>query len=113
MTKTTEELILQELFNLNHKIDKFQDETRERFKVIEEKMATKDELKVLEEKMATKEDLKIYATKEDLKDFATKSDLKYELKIQAEEISDVFHETFRILQSREDNLRNEFILKQG
>lgn len=100
MTENTEDLILQELFNLNHKIDKFQDETTERFKAIEEKMATK-------------EDLKRYATKDDLKVFATKSDLKHELKIQAKEISEVFHETFRTLQNRENKLRNEFILKQG
>lgn len=126
MTQNTEDLILQELFNLNHKIDKFQDETRSQFKIMEEKMATKEELKALEEKMATKEDIKAiraematkedfkkYATKEDLKNFMTREEIKKEFEKQSKDIADIFHDTFRTLQNREDKLRNEFILRHG
>ena len=96
LNQDTENLILQELFNLNHKIDKYQESTQSQIeelrgeiktmnekmatkddlKALEARMATKDELKALEAKMATKEDLKKFATKEDLKKFATKEDLK-------------------------------------
>ena len=96
LNQDTENLILQELFNLNHKIDNYQENnqrqfeelcgeiktiketmaTKDEIKALEAKMATKDELKALEAKMATKEDLKNFATKEDLKKFATKEDLK-------------------------------------
>ena len=83
LNQDTENLILQELFNLNHKFDKYQEsnqrqfeEIREEIKTIKETMATKDELKALEAKMATKDELKKFATKEDLKKFATKEDLK-------------------------------------
>ncbi len=144
MNQDTENLILQELFNLNHKIDNYQESnqrqfeeirgeiktiketmatkdelkaleakmaTKDELKALEAKMATKDELKALEAKMATKDELKALeakmATKEDLKKFATKEDLKREL----DDVSQVFQDTFRELQRRENNLRMELLEK--
>lgn len=140
LNQNTENLILQELFNLNHKFDKYQESnqrqfeelrgeiktiketmaTKDELKALEAKMATKDELKALEARMATKEDLKRFATKEDLKkfatkedlkDFVTKKDLKKEFDNQAEEIARIFHDTFHTLENREKKLRKELFSK--
>ena len=134
MNQDTESMILQELFNLNNKIDRYQDSTQrqfdelrgeikkmnERITTIETKMATKEELKALEAKMATKEELKALetkmATKEDLKKFATKKDLekfatKAELKRELDDVAQIFKDTFSELQRRENKLRLELLEK--
>lgn len=119
LNQDTENLILQELFNLNHKIDNYQESTQRQFeelrgeiKTIKETMATKEDLK----NFATKEDLKNFATKEDLKKFPTKEDIKKfatkeELKREMSDVSQIFKDTFGELQRRENNLRLELFEK--
>lgn len=96
LTKNTEELILQELFNLNHKIDKFQIDTQEEFKAIRAQMATK-------------EDLKRFAIKEDIKKLLTKEEFKQEMNAQVKDIAQIFHDTFNTLEKRENKLRIELL----
>ena len=105
MTKSTEEMILNELFNLNHKIDKFQDEVRE-------KMVTKEEFKREMDKMATKEELQKVkeelksemATKEDISKMVTKEEFKTEIDLQANDISQILDDIVKSFQNREKQL---------
>ena len=127
MTKNTEEMILQELFSLNHKIDRFQDDVRTqisdlnlRLKTVEETMVTKNDLaetkKELEQrmdKMVTKEEfekrMEKMVTKEEFKKemekMVTKEEFKKEMDVQADDIAQIFHNTFKTLEKREKQLQ--------
>lgn len=113
MRKTTEDIILEELFNLSHKFDKIQETmtTKEELKALEERMATREDIKAIREEMATKEDLKNYATKEDIKDFVTNTQLKKEFDKQAEEIAQIFHNTFSTMGKREKESERRILNK--
>ena len=122
MTKSTEEMILNELFNLNHKIDKFQDEVREKMVTKEEfkremdKMATKEELQKVKEELKSeratkgelqkvKEELKSErATKEDISKMVTKEEFKTEIDLQANDISQILDDIVKSFQNREKQL---------
>lgn len=79
MTKNTEEIILQEIFNLNNKIDKFQDEVRE-------KMVTKEELGKV---------------KEELKEvMVTKEEFKEEMNLQARDITHILDDISRSFENK-------------
>lgn len=90
MKKTTEDMILEQLFHLTRKVDKMQ-----------ENMATKEDIKAIRAEMATKEDLKNYATKDDIKNFVTNEKLEEEFSKQSKEIAQIFHNTFSTMEKRE------------
>lgn len=127
LNQDTETLILQELFNLNHKIDKYQESTERHFEElrgeiktmngrmtsiegkvasIEGRVASIEEKNVIiEGKIASIEERMV--TKEDIKKFATKEELKREMS----DVSQIFKDTFSELQRGEDNLRLELFEK--
>lgn len=113
MRKATEDIILEELFNLSHKVDRMQETmaTKEELKALEEKMATKEDIKAVRAEMATKEDLKNYATKEDIKEFVTNAQLKKEFDKQAKEIAQIFHNTFATMKKREKESEHRILSK--
>ena len=92
LNQDTENLILRELFNLNHKVDKYQESNQRQFEEL------RGEIKTIKETMVTKEDIKKFATKE-------------ELKRELNDVSQIFQDTFSELQRREDNLRLELFEK--
>lgn len=120
MTKTTEELILQELFNLSHKIDKFQDETRKDIKELRTEMNKNDEALITEMheninslRTELKQDIgdlrtemheNIDSLRIDISKTLTKEEYKKDMEAQSKEIAEIFTDTFKTLEKREKNI---------
>ena len=109
MTKTTEELILQELFNLSHKIDKFQDETRNDIKELRTEMrenidSLRAEMNKNDEALRTEMRENIDSLRSDISKTLTKEEYKKDMEAQSKEIAEIFTDTFKTLEKREKNI---------